>query len=159
MKMDHRRTDLSKVVSKHPPAWVMRYLANPLTRRLLPTRFGGHMKPLALVRVTGRRTGTMREVPCGVFEVAGGEVAFSDGTWRLNLRGGADVEIVRGRERRWVRAELIDDPEIVGPTLQAVVEIVGPRKLMLEVHEGAAPDDFAAAGRSMIRFIPLRDGH
>jgi hypothetical protein len=130
----------------------MRYLVNPVTRRLIKSRFGPRMEPFGVLSVTGRRTGITREVPCGIYVVDDREVAFTDGAWRFNLSGGAEVAISRKGERRHVRAELVDDPAEVGVVLQAVVSAVGAKKLMLHVRDGAGPDDFAAAGRSLIRF-------
>jgi hypothetical protein len=102
MKIDQEREHQPRVVSKHGSARVMRYLVNPITRRLVKSPIGKRL-PFAVLRVTGRRSGITREIPCGVYAVGDAEVGFTDGAWRFNLVDGADIVMIRGREKRRVR--------------------------------------------------------
>ena len=108
------------VRSKPPPLWLVKYVLNPMMRRLLPTRLGRWI-PFGVIRVTGRRSGRRLEIPCGIYDCAAGEVAFTDGAWAANIRGGVDVELVRGGRARHVHAELVEDGARVGPWLREVL--------------------------------------
>jgi len=139
------------VAVKAPPAALIRVL-NPIMRAVLPTRLGRRMQPLAILEITGHRTGREHRIPVGLHDVDGEHVIFTDRPWRENARGGADVVVAAGGRRRPGYAELIDDPVTVGESLAAAVGQVGPRRLGLAVT-GTTPTtaDYAATGKSMIR--------
>lgn len=134
-----------------PPAALMR-LVNPVMRVAIRSRLGRRMEPLAVLRFVGRRSGKRRDIPVGVHEVDGVACVFTDRPWRLNFRNGADVTVFRAGRVRAGRAELIDDPDQVGPALARAVEHVGARKLGLAVAKDHHPtaEEFAAVGRSLI---------
>ncbi|MCU1451158.1 MAG: hypothetical protein JWP02_3328 [Acidimicrobiales bacterium] len=134
-----------------PPARVIR-LINPMMRIVIRSRLGRRMGPLAVIRFTGRRSGRRRDIPVGLHEIDGVPTVFTDRPWRLNLRGGADVTVVKGG-RTWTgRAELVEDPDQVGQALATAVQQVGARNVGLAMTKGAQPtaDDFANLGKSMI---------
>ena len=140
------------VAVKPPPAALIRVL-NPLMRAVLPMRLGGRMHPLVLLEITGHRTGRQHRIPVGLHEVGGEHVIFTDRPWRENVRGGADVVVAAGGQRRPAVAELVDDPVLVGEALRVAVGQVGARRLGLQVADGDTPTaaDYAATGKSMIR--------
>jgi hypothetical protein len=121
-------------------------------RRIIRSRFGPKMAPLAVLRFEGRRTGRRREIPVGLHEVDGAHAVFTDRPWRLNFRQAAPMTVLQRGETWSATAELIDDPERVGPALAAAVAREGARKLGLAVHGDQTPtaEDFAATGKSMI---------
>ena len=143
---------MSSVAVKPPPKALIRVL-NPIMRVVLPTRLGRALRPLAILEMTGRRSGAPHRIPVGAHEVEGETVVFTDRPWRENVRGGADVVLSSGGQRRAAYAELIDDPAIVGPALAPVAARIGPRRLGLAVAGDTTPtaDDYAATGKSMIR--------
>lgn len=140
------------VAVKPPPAALIRVL-NPMMRVVLPTRLGRRMQPLAVLEITGHRTGRLHRIPVGLHEVDGEHVVFTDRPWRENARGGTEVVIASGGQRRRAMAELVDDPSTVGESLAVAVDQVGARRLGLQVPDGDAPTaaDYAATGKSMIR--------
>ena len=111
------------------------------------------MEPLAVLRYHGRHSGRRRDIPVGVHDVAGVPSVFTDRPWRLNFMGGAEVVVMRAGQARSGRAELVEDPDQVGPALAVAVRQAGPRKLGLAVAKGHRPTaaELAAVGRSMIR--------
>jgi hypothetical protein len=137
---------------KPPPAGVIR-LVNPMMRRLIRSRLGRRLAPLAVIGVDGRRTGTRREFNVGLHDVDGVLTVFTDRPWRHNFSGGAEVTVARGGTTWRGRGELVADPGLVGPALAAACGQVGPRKLGLRIRTDADPtvEDFAAVGKSMIR--------
>ena len=141
------------IVEQKPPPMALMRLLNPVMRVLLPTRLGRRMRPLAILEVTGRRSGRLHRIPVGAHPVDDGVVIFTDRPWRENVRGGADVVLAVGGTRRPAVAELVDDPAIVGPALSAAVAVAGPRRLGLALQPGAIATvaDYGAVGKSMIR--------
>jgi hypothetical protein len=111
------------------------------------------MGALAVLSFTGRRTGKGYEIPVGVHDVNGVLAVFTDRPWRLNFRDGAEVTVFRGGTEQKGRAELVEDPEQVGPALAVAAQKAGARNLGLAVKKGSQPTpaDFGAVGRSMIR--------
>jgi hypothetical protein len=140
------------VRTQPPPARLMRFV-NPLMRAAIRSRLGRRMEPLAVLRFRGRHSGRRRDIPAGVHDVEGVPCVFTDRPWRLNFRGGADVVVMRAGQARSGRAELVEDPDQVGPALAVAVRQAGARKLGLAVAEDHQPtaEEFAAVGRSMIR--------
>jgi hypothetical protein len=143
---------MSAVDVKAPPMALVRVL-NPIMRTVLPTRFGRRLRPLAILELTGRRSGVRRRIAVGAHELDGDTVVFTDRPWRLNVDGGADVVLATGGQRRRGVAELVDDPLEVGPALAATAAKIGPRRLGHTVTDGTSPTaaDYAATGKSMIR--------
>ena len=134
------------------PPWLMRYVLNPAMRRLLPSRLGARI-PLALLRVTGRRSGRRYEIPVGVHQAGGQMVVLSPAGWVQNFKGGADAELVHagGRVER-VRGELVEDAAGVGPLLRAVLDAgTSPSTIRLSVPAGhRVTDEEAAAVRKAV---------
>jgi hypothetical protein len=140
------------VISKPPPAALMR-LVNPLMRVIIRSRFGRRLEPLAVLRVTGRRTGIRREFVAGVHMVDGIATVFTGRPWRLNFQGGTNVVVMSGGAERQAHAMLVEEPSEVGRAFAIAVRQAGARNLGVAIVKGAdpTPADFAAVGRSMIR--------
>ena len=86
-------------------------VVNPIVRLRLRARLRGHMsRQLMVLLVTGRTTGRTYHVPVGRQTVDGRLCAFTDGAWRHNLRGGAEIEATLDGKRSAARAELEEDP-------------------------------------------------
>ena len=78
-------------------------LGNVFMRALLRTRLGERMQGLSILSVTGRTTGKRYAIPVSVLDLDGSEIILTASPWRLNLRGGADVEVRAGRVTRRMR--------------------------------------------------------
>jgi hypothetical protein len=139
------------VRSVPPPLWLMRYVANPVLRRLLPTRLGRWI-PAAVLQVTGRRSGRHYRIPLLVHDVDDGTVVFTDAAWALNFRAGAEAELVRAGHRHRVRGVLAEDGAQVGPWLREVLAAgTSARLLGLAIRRDHVPsDDEAAAVRRAV---------
>ncbi|NAZ77621.1 grhN [Kineococcus sp. T13] len=139
------------IQDRRPPRWLTRRIVNPLVRRLAPTRFGSRL-PVAVLRVTGRRSGRRFEVPVGVHDVDGRRLIFTDAPWRLNLRGGAPAELLEGGRLSAVRATLVEDPAQVGALFRAAFAAgTGPERIALRIAPGHAPgDEELAAHRHVV---------
>ncbi len=107
------------------PRWAQR-VANPVVRRLL--RSPGHRllgRYLMLLTVTGRRTGRRITVPVGRHELDGQVLCVAQGRWRVNLRGGAPVELLLDGRRRTGHGELVEDPDAVARVIAQLVARLG----------------------------------
>ena len=100
-------------------------VGNAMLKPLLRSGLGGRMGELALLTVTGRRSGTRYEIPVSVLSFEGHEVVLTAGRWRVNLRGGAEVRVRRGHDDRTFHAELIEDPNEVARVYGALLQRVG----------------------------------
>ena len=75
-----------------PPALVK--MGNPLVRMLLGSPLHGGLDDSFLVlHLKGRKTGCRYDIPVGYVDMEGKLTVVTVARWRVNLRGGADVEV------------------------------------------------------------------
>jgi hypothetical protein len=103
----------------------MMRIGNGFMRPLLRSSVGAKLHELALLEFTGRRSGKRYTVPVGYHELDGDVLILTASAWRVNLRGGADVELVHDGEPRRMRAELIEDADEVARIYSALIERIG----------------------------------
>jgi F420H(2)-dependent quinone reductase len=125
-----------------PPALIR--LGNPIVAALLRSPLHGLLDPsMLLLHVTGRKTGRRYDIPVNYVDVDGRLTIVTVARWRVNLRGGADVEVTwRGRQRR-MHALLDEDPASVAVTYRTIVDRLGwpkaARHLGISVPAGHPP--------------------
>jgi hypothetical protein len=100
-------------------------IGNAFMRALLRSRLGERMQGLSILTFTGRKTRTRYEVPVSVLDLGGSPIVLTASPWKVNLRGGADVEVRAGRTTRRMRATLVEDPERVADAYEALLPTVG----------------------------------
>jgi len=120
-------TDAPVVRSYEPYAHmkVVMKVGNAMMKPMLRSRLGARMHELALLTVTGRRTGAGYTMPVSVLPFEGHEVVLTAAGWRVNLRGGAEVRLHHDGEDRVLHAELIEDPEEVARVYGELLRRVG----------------------------------
>ena len=136
-----------------PPLALVRVL-NPINKLVLRSPMGKHM-PLAILGITGRRTGRTYETPVAWYETDEGPVVFTPAPWRANLAGGAGVTTVVAGHKTRRHAELVTDPNEVARVLNLVVdsgEHKRPAGLKIRAGHRVTADDVVAVGRAMVRF-------
>lgn len=131
-------------VSRRLPPQRLITLMNPLVRGLLASPLHGIVDPALLtLHVTGRRTGRRYDIPVGYVEIDGRLLVVTQHRWRLNLRGGGDVEVTRHGSRRDMRAELDEDAASVARTLRGMTDRIGwratRRETGLQTPDGHTP--------------------
>ncbi|HEV2256402.1 MAG TPA: nitroreductase/quinone reductase family protein [Streptosporangiaceae bacterium] len=143
--------------------------ANPLVRMLLGSPLHEVLDDSFLVlHLTGRKTGRRYDIPVGYADMEGKLTVVTVAGWRVNLRGGADVEVtLRGRLRP-MHALLDEDPASVAVSCQAVIDRIGwkkaQRQLGISLPGGRAPTvlELRDAAReydwSVITLTPRRGG-
>ncbi|MER6798469.1 hypothetical protein ABT262_41770, partial [Amycolatopsis mediterranei] len=84
---------MTAVVEWHqPPAPLVKTL-NAVLRAVLPSPLGRGVGEFMLLAFAGRRTGRRYRVPVTAHGDAQGRCALTPAGWRLNFRGGADVDV------------------------------------------------------------------
>lgn len=108
-------------------------VGNTFMRPLLHSRLGRKIDDLALLSFTGRKSGRRYTVPVGYHELDGHGVVLTASPWKVNLRGGADVEVEHNGRRMPMRAELIEDPHEVARVYSALLRKIELSKAKLAV--------------------------
>ncbi len=136
---------------RRPPKWLIDRVANPLVRRLAPSRLGRHL-PVAVLTVTGRRTGRRFTVPVGVHEIDHQRLIFTDAPWRINFRGGAPAQLLCAGQHSTVDVTLVEDPTEVGNLFRAAFAAgITPAHIALRIPTGHTPsDEELAAHRNVL---------
>ena len=137
-------------------------VGNVVMRPLIRSRMGRHMHELAVISFIGRRTGARYAVPVGYQEMDGQGLILTAAGWKVNLRGGADVEVVHDGRTQPMRADLIDDSDEVAGVYDALLHRIGLKKAMrigLRISGDHMPthDELARAvdgKRAVIRLCP-----
>lgn len=123
-------TTVEPRVTSYEPASrfrTMMKIGNAVMVPMLRSRLGRRMHDLALLTVTGRRTGRRYAIPVGYHELHGEAVVLTASTWRKNLRGGADVEVTHEGRTRRMHAEVVEEPGAVADVYRTMLERVGVR--------------------------------
>lgn len=125
-----------------PPSLVK--MGNPLVRMLLGSPLHGVLGDSFLVlHLIGRKTGRRYNIPVGYVDMEGRLAVVTVATWRVNLRGGADVEVTRHGCLRPMHALLDEDPASVAVSYQAMIDRIGlkkaQRQLGISLPGGRAP--------------------
>lgn len=116
-----------RVTSFEPAARfrTMMRIGNAVMVPMLRSRLGVRMHDLALLTVTGRRTGREYTIPVGYHTLHGAAIVLTAGGWRRNLRGGADIEVRHEGRTRTMHADLVEDPDEVADVYAEMLERVG----------------------------------
>ncbi|GAA3167433.1 hypothetical protein GCM10010531_20220 [Blastococcus jejuensis] len=133
--------------------WLTNRVANPVLRRALRTPVGRRLgRGLAVLRYTGRRTGTPHELVCQyardgdtVWVLVG---AADRKTWWRNLRDGADVDLWLAGEHVRARAVAVEGavaPEEAAAGLTAYLAAVPAAARTLGLARHPPPDEVARA--------------
>lgn len=161
------KTEPETVVRPFEPGAGFRFftrIGNAFVRPLLRSSAGRNMRELAMICFEGRRTGRRYEVPVAYHELDGEPLVLTAAAWKVNLRGGADVEYVHDGVRTPMRAELVEDPDEVARIYDELLHRDGleeatPTKLGLKVEGDRMPtcaEIAAAVGgtRTAVRLRP-----
>jgi hypothetical protein len=138
--------------NRRPPPWLTNRLLNPLVLQLARTRLAPHL-PVAVLRVTGRRSGRRFDVPLGVHRVGEQRLVFTNAVWRLNFRGGASAELLAKGHRSAVHVSLVEDPAEVGVLFRTAFRAgVTPQQIGMRIDTDHEPGDgeFAAARNVLV---------
>jgi hypothetical protein len=133
----------STVTRKVPPSGLTR-MGNPVVSLLLRSSLHGLLDgSVLLLRVTGRKTGRRYDIPVGYADIDGRLTIVTTASWRVNLRGGADVEVTMRGCRRTMHALLTEDPAAVAVAYQSVIGRLGWDKarhhLGISTRDGRPP--------------------
>jgi len=133
----------SAVTQIRPPRVLVR-IGNPVVRMLLRSPLHGLAdSSVLLLRVTGRKTGRHYDIPVNYVHIDGRLTVVTAAGWRVNLRGGADVDVTLLGRLRPMRALLEEDPSSVAVAYQEIISQLGWReasgRLGISGPEGQQP--------------------
>ena len=117
---------MTSAIRRTVPPRVLVRLANPFVRLLLRSPAHGLLdSSVLLLHVTGRKSGRRYVIPVNYVDIGGRLTVVTIAPWRVNLRGGADVEVtLRGRTRP-MHALLTEDPAAVAVSYQTLITHLG----------------------------------
>ena len=135
---------MTSTVKRSVPPPTLVKMGNPLVRVLLGSPLHGVLGDSFLVlHLTGRKTGRRYNIPVGYVDLEGRLAVVTVARWRVNLRGGADVEVTRRGHLRPMHALLDEDPASVAVSYQAMIDRIGltkaQRQLGISLPGGRAP--------------------
>ena len=135
---------MTSAVKRSVPPPTLVKLGNPLVRMLLGSPLHGVLDDSFLVlHLTGRKTGRQYDIPVNYLDMEGKLTVVTVARWRVNLRGGGDVEVTLRGRRRLMHALLQEDPASVAVSYQAMIDRIGwkkaQRRLGISRPGGRAP--------------------
>ena len=135
---------MTSTVERSVPPSALVKIGNPLVRMLLGSPLHGVIDDSFLVlHLTGRKTGHRYDIPVGYVDMEGKLAVVTVARWRVNLRGGADVEVTLRGRRRPMHALLEEDPASVAVSYEAMIGHIGwkkaQRQLGISLSGGRAP--------------------
>jgi hypothetical protein len=131
-------------VRRQPPPALLLTVFNPIFSAILRSPVhrvadGSFM----VLHLTGRKTGKRYSIVVGRHELEGGLSVLTGSPWRVNVRGGADVQITDRGVTRPARAVLVEEPGEVAAVYAAEIERLGrkgaQRALGLKINVERAP--------------------
>jgi hypothetical protein len=135
---------MTSTVKRSVPPPTLVKMGNPLVRVLLGSPLHGMLDDSFLVlHLTGRKTGRHYHIPVGYVEMEGKLDVVTLARWRVNLRGGADVEVTLRGCLRPMHALLEEDAAAVAVSYQAMIDRIGQKKAQRQLGfskpDGRAP--------------------
>ena len=135
---------MTSTVKRSVPPPTLVKMGNPLVRMLLGSPLHGMLDDSYLVlHLSGRKTGRRYDIPVGYVDMGGKLTVVTVAKWRVNLRGGADVEVTLRGCLRPMHALLEQDPASVAISYQAMIDRIGwkkaQRQLGISLPGGRAP--------------------
>jgi hypothetical protein len=135
----------------HPPAVVVRVL-NRVLLALVRTPLGRPVTRAVLVlRFTGRKTGRRYAIPVTAHRAEGSLMALTSAPWRVNFRGGRDVDVTFEGSTTPMRGVLVEYARTVAETYRRRIEELGvqqaQRQLGIKINVPRVPtlDELVAA--------------
>jgi hypothetical protein len=158
---------IAPAIEHQPPHRSLLAVVNPVFAALLRSPLHGLLdaafRPQLLVLdITGRRTGRQYRVVVGRHQIGGALVVFTAMPWRLNARGGADVDVTYNGRMTRAHAVLVEDPDRVADAYAAEIQRIGwkaaQRQLGIRINVRRTPTHaelVEAVGRAHLALIRL----
>ncbi|MEV7629784.1 hypothetical protein [Actinoplanes sp. NPDC089786] len=134
---------MSPIELARPPVAITRMLS-PVVLAMLRSPFGGPARrSMMALRFTGRKSGRRFDIPVSAHHSNGTLLALTAATWRVNFRGGHDVEVTYDGRTTPMRGELVEAIPVVADFYQQQIQKIGikqaPRQLALKINVPRMP--------------------
>lgn len=151
-------------VPSPPPAAIVR-LFNPAVMALMRTPLGAAMRRSVLVlRFTGRKSGRRYDIPVTAHRWDEGLMVLTAAPWRVNFRGGRDVDVTFEGRTTPMRGVLVEHPRTVAETYAQRISELGlaqaRKKLNLKItvdREPTVGELAEAVEREKLSIVWLKD--
>lgn len=134
---------MNAVEAARPPAAIVRLLNHVLLFALRTPFAGPVRKAILVLRFTGRRTGRRYDIPVAAHHADDTLMALTGAPWRVNFRGGRDVDVTFEGRTTPMRGVLVEHVPTVTETYLRRIEEVGieqaPREFGLKITVGRPP--------------------
>jgi hypothetical protein len=138
---------MTSVITRHVPPQRLIGLVNPVVRLALRSPLHPVLdRALLTLHVTGRVTGRHYDIPVGYVDVDGRLIVVTQHRWRVNLRGGCEVEVTHAGRRAPMHADLDEQAASVAATLHAVIDRIGPKAARSQLGLTIAGDETPSVG-------------
>jgi F420H(2)-dependent quinone reductase len=136
--------DSSSAVTRQAPPKLLIAVFNPIFGALLRSPLHSLVdKDFVILHLTGRRSGRRYSIVVGRHTLDGVLTVMTSSPWRLNIQGGADVEVTSDGQTRRGTAVLIEDREQATRAYAAEIHRIGwkaaQRTLGLKISVGREP--------------------
>ncbi len=135
---------MTTAVGRSIPPQRLINLMNPLVRIVLQSPLHGALDSALLVlHLTGRKSGRRYDIPVSYVDFAGRLIVVTQHKWRVNVRGGIDLEVTHHGRREMMHCDLDEEPASVAKTLHEVIDRIGwkaaQRQFGLKIPGGRTP--------------------
>jgi hypothetical protein len=162
-----RTTEGGHAVERAMPPKALIRVGNPIFGWLLRSPLHGLVdEHLMLLHFRGHKTGRRYTVVVGRRNIAGKLGTLTSSGWRVNFRGGTEVEVTLEGKRWRGHAELVEDPDEVARLYGNLIEEYGleqaGRRLGIRINVDRMPTHeelVAAVKRSGLSFITIDLDH
>ncbi|MTD57356.1 hypothetical protein [Amycolatopsis pithecellobii] len=119
---------MTAIEVSHPPAALIR-LVNRVLVFALPTPLGGPArKAIMVLRFTGRKSGRRYAVPVTAHRADGTLMSLTGAPWRVNFRGGRDLDVVFEGRTTPMRGVLVEQARTVAEMYRQRIDELGPKQ-------------------------------
>jgi hypothetical protein len=130
---------MTTAISRRTPPQRLINVMNPLVRAAAKSPLHAVLdNSLLVLHFHGRKTTRSYDIPVGYTAVQDALIVVTQHTWRVNLRGGADIDVTHRGRRQRMRADLDEDPITVAADLHKIISLLGARvaerRLGLALH-------------------------
>ena len=153
-------------ITRSTPSPAVMKIMNRALKFAITRGWGPATDELMVLHWTGRKTGTAYSTPIGRHEHHGRLFSITQAGYKHNFVGGGPVELVLDGVRRPFTATVVDDPEVAGQRMRALLDTLGPKRgaraLACRIDGDPTIEELASYASSqravILDFEPRHDG-
>jgi hypothetical protein len=136
---------MTAAIGRNIPPQRLITMVNPIVRAVLQSPLHRLLDgALLILHIAGRKTGRRYSIPVSYVDLDGKLIVITQHSWRVNARGGVDLEVTHRGHNKLMHGELDENPPTVALTLHRAIGSIGwkaaQRQFGLKVNAGRTPD-------------------